>query len=74
MPSTERFQARPMGACSESCPLNEITSFELDSSRSRKFVVDLVHMVSFPTVPIASRIVISDKLYFRSVFDGFGSP
>jgi hypothetical protein len=64
MPSTERFQARPMGACSESCPLNEITSFELDSSRSRKSVVDLVHMVSVPTVPIASQTMILGKHEF----------
>jgi hypothetical protein len=39
MPSTERFRARPMWACLEPCPLREITSFELDSSRSRKSVV-----------------------------------
>jgi hypothetical protein len=38
MPSTERFRARPIGACLEPCPLREITSFELDSSRSRKSV------------------------------------
>jgi hypothetical protein len=39
MPSTERFRARPMGRASNRVRLSEITSFELDSSRSRKFVV-----------------------------------
>jgi hypothetical protein len=39
MPSTERFQARPTWAYLESCPLREITSFELDSSRSRKSIL-----------------------------------
>src|ERR1700733_12128452 len=39
MPSTERFRARPMGACLEPCPLREITSFVEDSGRSRKSVV-----------------------------------
>jgi len=29
----------PEWACLESCPLSEITSFELDSSRSRKSVI-----------------------------------
>ena len=40
----------PEWACLESCPLNEITSFELDSSRSRKAVVVLVYIVFFPNV------------------------
>jgi hypothetical protein len=47
MPSTERFRARPMWACLEPCPLREITSFELDSSRSRKSVFRFDHIRIF---------------------------
>jgi hypothetical protein len=38
MPLQERFGARPMWACLVACPVNEITSFVVDSSRSRKSV------------------------------------
>src|ERR1035441_9477016 len=40
MPLQERFGARPMWACLVACPVNEITSFVVDSSRSRKSVFD----------------------------------
>jgi len=64
MPSQERFRARPMWACLEPCPVSKITSFGLDSSRSRKSVVVLVHMVSFPTVPIPPHPMINGKRDF----------
>jgi hypothetical protein len=41
MPLQERFGARPMWACLVACPVNEITSFVVDSSRSRKSVFQL---------------------------------
>jgi hypothetical protein len=51
MPSQERFRARPMWACLEPCPVSESASFDVDSSRSRKSVVVLVHIVFFPDGP-----------------------
>ena len=50
MPLQERFGARPMWACLVACPVSKITSFGLDSSRSRKSVVVLVYIVFFPNV------------------------
>src|ERR1017187_5346888 len=50
MPLQERFGARPMWACLVACPVNEITSFVVDSSRSRKSVVVLLYIVFFPNV------------------------
>jgi len=41
MPLQERFGARPMWACLVACPVHEITSFVVDSSRSRKSVFQL---------------------------------
>ena len=70
MPSQERFRARPMWACLEPCPVSKITSFGLDSSRSRKSVVVLVYMVSFPTGPIASQTVMPGK----RILEGIPAP
>ena len=50
MPSQERFRARPMWACLEPCPVSKITSFGLDSSRSRKSVFVLVYIVFFRNI------------------------
>ena len=47
MPSQERFRARPIWACLEPCPVSKITSFGLDSSRSRKFVTDFDSYIVF---------------------------
>jgi hypothetical protein len=41
MPLQERFGARPIWACLVACPVHEITSFVVDSSRSRKSVFQL---------------------------------
>jgi hypothetical protein len=41
MPLQERFGARPMWVCLVACPVHEITSFVVDSSRSRKSVFQL---------------------------------
>jgi hypothetical protein len=41
-----------------------------DSSRSRKSVAVLVHIVSFPTAPIASQTMILGKLDFQSFSAG----
>jgi hypothetical protein len=49
MPLQERFGARPIWACLVACPVHEITSFVVDSSRSRKSVFQLFKShTSFP--------------------------
>jgi len=63
MPLQERFGARPMWACLVACPVNEITSFVVDSSRSRKSVIILVYIISFPASAIASQTANSRKNY-----------
>jgi len=69
MPSTERFQARPTWAYLESCPLREITSFELDSSRSRKSIVKLIKShTSFRN----DRIKAKSGVRYKPGFAGFG--
>ena len=47
MPSQERFRARPMGRASNRVLQVKITSFGLDSSRSRKSVVKICSHTSF---------------------------
>ena len=42
MPKKERFQHAPLGACFKQCPSFKITSFVVDSSRSRRLYVLVV--------------------------------
>ena len=52
MPLQERFGARPIWACLVACPVHEITSFVVDSSRSRKSVFQLFKShTSFRDIP-----------------------
>lgn len=50
MPSQERFQHAPPGACFESCPASEITSFVEDSSRSRRLSFGFCFYIRFGIV------------------------
>jgi hypothetical protein len=74
MPSTGRFPARPIWACLEPCPLREITSFELDSSQSRKSVFSVWSHTYFWDIWIQAKLstnckreVLAEKLFASEV-------
>ncbi len=58
MPLQERFGARPIWACLVACPVHEITSFVVDSSRSRNSVLNyfLCYIRIFLDIPDATMI------------------
>jgi hypothetical protein len=64
------FGTPQLGRASSSCPFKKITSFAVDSSRSRRFVLFKVYFISFRTSQLTVWVLRlspnTDKNYFES--------
>ena len=69
MPLQERFGARPIWACLVACSVHEITSFVVDSSRSRNSVVKL-----FVDIRLYLRNWILNQIGAQAVSPDFRQP